>query len=227
MAGVSSARRRIDCGRTEVAELRHQRHVEQFGKQHEVRAYGTHRIDEELGLLQQRLERVDRPHLPLDQTDPHQAVLALEHVRLFLIVDVVPLDQGRVGFRFGVKAQVVGQHLAHMEAIGDLETQHRIVDFLERNPFDVFLGRHLLRMFGVAGDATAGDDRAQAVVLAERLARFIETSCQTHVAIGRVDHDVEAVKHIAIRIVGAEGVLARDVLVAVRVAEAAVVDDQA
>ena len=110
-----------------IVEFCHERRVEVFGEEDEIALVVAHRIDEELYLLEEVVERVVGSHLPLYQSDTHRRALVDIRIRRWLIVDVVPLEQCGAMLRLLVVGQIVAHDTAHVEVVAQLERQHRVV----------------------------------------------------------------------------------------------------
>ena len=68
-------------------------------------------------------------HLPLHQSDAHSGLLVHIGVRGRLIVDVVPLQKSGAVLRLLVVGQIIADNTTHVEIVGELEGEHRVIDF--------------------------------------------------------------------------------------------------
>ena len=112
----------------QMVELGHQRSVEILGEKDEVALVIGHGVDEELHLLEHVVQCLIRPHLPLYQTDTHGCLLIHVIRRRRLVIDIIPLQQGSAMLRLLIVRQVVHHHFPHVEIVGELEGEHRVVD---------------------------------------------------------------------------------------------------
>ena len=111
-----------------MVELGHQRSVEILGEKDEVALVIGYGVDEELHLLEHVVQCLIRPHLPLYQTDTHGCLLIHVIRRRRLVIDIIPLQQGSAMLRLLVVRQIVHHHFPHVEIVGELEGEHRVVD---------------------------------------------------------------------------------------------------
>lgn len=208
-----------------IVELSHQRGIEVFGEEDEVALIVAHRIDEEFHLLEEVVDGGIGAHLPLHETDAHGGLAVYIGVRRWLIVDVVPLQQGGAVFALLVAGQIVAYHTAHVEVVGQLEGEHGVVDLTTAHFLDVLLGAHLVGILVIVGYASAKHDGLEVELLAQLLAVFVHASGQSETTIVGVDEDLDAIEDVAVGIVGVEGFIACHLGIGVVALHHVVVDD--
>ena len=112
-----------------------------------------------------------------------------------------------------------------MEVVRELEGQHRIVDLARTDLLDILLRTHPVGVLVIVGDAPPEHDRLQVELLAQLLAVVVHASRQTQPPVFGVDEDLDAVEDVALRIVRAEGFIARNLGVGVVALDHVVIDD--
>ena len=192
-----------------IIEAGHKGCVEVFGEEHEVALVVAHRVDKELHLLEEVVQILVGTHLPLHQTQSHRRPFLHIRVGGRLVVDVVPLEQRGTVLGLLVIGQIVADDAAHVEIIGQLEREHRVVDLARAYLLDIFLRAHGVGILVVVGYATAKHNGLQIELLTEFLAVFIHAASESQPAIVGMDKHLDAVEDVALRVVGVEGLVAR------------------
>ncbi len=172
----------------------YQRHAEKLWQQHKIGTIFRQRIDKVFDLSEQVRDRGRCPHLPLNNADPHRCFRRFDQwtVACF-VVQVVPLEQGRIASACIILRQVAAHDAFHLKVIGKLKIQYGIVELLTPHALDVFHWRHAIRVFRVAADPPARQNAAQVAVYAELFPGIVEAPSQAVTPVLRVDHDVDPV----------------------------------
>ena len=89
-----------------------------------------------------------------------------------------------------------------------MKRQGGVVQFATLYLVDVSLGRHIVGVRIVVGDPTPGYNTTQIEPLAKFLPGIVEASAQAQVAVLRMHKHLDSVQHVALRIVGFEGIFA-------------------
>ena len=106
---------------TQIVETSHQRRIEILWEEDEIALIITHRINEELYLLKEVIHRSVWAHLPLYQSDSYGWLAVYIRIRRWLIIDVIPLQEGGAVFALLIARKIVADYAAHVEIIGKLE----------------------------------------------------------------------------------------------------------
>ena len=195
---------------TQVVETSHQRRIEILREENEIALVITHRINEELNLFEEVIHRSVWAHLPLYQADSYGWLAVYIRIRRWLIIDVIPLQEGGAVFALLIARKIVADYAAHVEIIGKLEGKNRVIDFTVSYMLDILLRAHLIGILVIVWYTTAKHDSLQVELLAEFLAILIHTASQAQTTIIRVDKYLDAVKNVSLRIVGIEGFITRN-----------------
>ena len=190
---------------TQIVESRHQWRIEILWEEDEIALIVAHGIHEELYLLKKVVHRSVWTHLPLYQTDSHGWLSIYIGIRRWLIVDVIPLQEGCAVFALLITRKIVADDTANVEVVGKLEGKNRVIDFTVSYVLDVLLRAHLVGILMIVWNTTTKHDRLQVELLAEFLAILIHTASQSEATIIRVDKYLNTIKDVSIRIVGIEG----------------------
>ena len=208
-----------------VVEAGHEGGVEVFGEEHEVALVAAHRVDEELDLFEEVVERLVAAHPPLHESHPHGRLGRDILFGRLLVVDVVPLEQAGEMFRLLVVGQVVAHHLAHVEVVGELEEQYRVEYLALAHLVDVLFGAHVVGILVVVGQPAAEHDGLEVEFFAQLLAVFIHTAGEPQAAVVGVHEYLDAVEDVTLAGVGVEGFVAGHLSIGVVVFHIVVVDD--
>jgi len=166
-------------------------HGDELGHEHEVGVVVGRDIDEVGDLALEIGERGDLAHLVLDAGE---ADLARAGGGL-LVVGVEPLDEAAVVVALGV-VEVVGHDAAQDEALAELETEHEVLQLAGDDALGVLVGGHVLGVFVVVPEATAGEDAALVEASAELAAGLVEGGADLASAVVGMHADVGAVEGV-------------------------------
>ena len=210
---------RLDGGEFLLLEAQ-QHEREQFGKDDEVRLVIACDIDEIFDGAHEFVIVRDRAGLQLAGRDAHRLDSAwqpLLHRLVALDIRVAPDHHHRIGHRGFVFGQIALHDPFGFEAVGQLEAQHRIVQF----PLD-HLGEIVLRIFDLAAEAAivghppGKDDTRQVHFFGQRASFFIQAPPDAHAADLGIDAHLVAIEPVAGRIVTAAIAIAGDLVPVMR-----------
>ena len=102
---------------TQIVEASHQRCIEILWEEDEIALIVAHGIHEELYLLKEVVHRSVWTHLPLYQSDSHGWLSIYIGIRRWLIVDVIPLQEGGAVFAFLITRKIVADDTANVEVV--------------------------------------------------------------------------------------------------------------
>ena len=207
------------AGFAQVVVIRHQGRLEEFRKEDKVGLVVADGVDEVFYLFDQGVEVAEQAHLPLYDTDADDIFGQVDQLFLLLVIDVVPFEQGGVFFRRPFLRQVIADDLPHVEVVRKLKGEGRVVDLLEFHTVDILPRGQLVAVVFVVGNAPADDDGTQVEVFADFLAGVVQPPPQAHAAEFGMDEKFDPVQHVALRVMGAEGVVAGNLRVGMVVAE--------
>ena len=210
---------------TQVVETSHQRRIEILREEDKIALVITHGIYEELNLFEEVIHRSVWAHLPLYQSDSYGWLAVYIRIRRWLIIDIIPLQEGGAVFALLIARKIVADDAAHVEIIGKLEGKNRVIDFTVSYMLDILLRAHLIGILVIVWYTTAKHDSLQIEFLAEFLAILIHTASQAQTTIIRVDKYLDTVKNVSIRIVGIESFITRNLSIGMIALHHIIIDD--
>ena len=99
--------------------------VEVFGEEDEIALVVAYGIHKELNLFKEVIYRSVWAHLPLYQSDSYGWLAVYVGIRRWLIVDIIPLQEGCTVFALLITRKIVANHTAYVEIVGELESKNR------------------------------------------------------------------------------------------------------
>ena len=143
---------------TQIIETSHQRRIEILWEEDKIALVIAHRINEELNLFEEVIHRSVWAHLPLYQSDSYGWLAVYIRIRRWLIIDVIPLQEGGAVFALLIARKIVADYAAHVEIIGKLEGKNRIIDFTVSYMLNILLRAHLIGILVIVWYTTAKHD---------------------------------------------------------------------
>ena len=122
---------------------------------------------------------------------------------------------------------IVGDQALQRETVGHLGRKHRVDDRFGDHLLDIFPRGHLVGVLVVAGDPAADDHPLQVPLAANLLSYVVNPPRELHAAKLGIDHDLDAVERVALRIVIADVAVVGNFLPVVPGGLRIVLDDQA
>ena len=164
-------------------------------------------------------------HLPLHHSDSYRWALLYYRLCRWLIIDVIPLQQGCAMLRLLVVRQIVAYNSAHVEIVRQLECKHRVIDFARAYLLDILLRAHGVGILMIVRYSATKHDCLKVQLLAQFLAILIHTTCQTHTTIVGMYKHLDTIKNVSVWIVSIEGFVACNLSISVVALHHVVVND--
>lgn len=112
-----------------MVELTHQRSIEEFREQCEIRFVADERTCEKFDLLHKFVHRAHAAHLPLHGAQENDGLAGSNHRGLRSIEKVVPLHDHGVSARGFILGQLASDDAAYVKIVRELKTQDGVAKF--------------------------------------------------------------------------------------------------